>query len=93
MERMKSLCSVDEKELYIELLKQVFGRIDFHRSTGVEREWMYSFARVLVPEREDVPVFKFKQNNLFRMKFPDAETFADNYTIDLTENINFGIKS
>ena len=86
LKEMKSLCSADEKELYIEVLKRAFGEIDFHRSTGVEREWMYSFTRVIVPEREDVPVFKFKQN-LFRMKFPDPEIFLEKYLIDLSENL------
>ena len=75
LKKMKSLCSADEKELYIGILKQAFGETDFHRSTGVEREWMYSFARVLVPERKDVPKFMFKQNNLFSMKFPNLEIF------------------
>ena len=87
LKKMKSLCSADEKELYIEILKRAFGEIDFHRSNGVEREWMYSFARVLVLEREDVPVFRFKQNNLFRMKFPDPEIFLEKYLIDLSENL------
>ena len=89
LKRIALSCNSSKYEFYIRELKQAFKLLNVHRFFGMEKEWIYSFTRVLVPEREDIPPFSFRQNDLVHRTFPDTEAFVDKYSLDLTDNMNF----